>query len=234
MYHKAYQLVPYAALIFDIAEAQRLAGRIDPALSDYKRYLSEAPSGAQSKDAHDRIAELEARKLEESRKAEDDRKAAARKAEDDRKAAAAKQAEDDRARAAAAASWPSSAPSAAAQDTGAPEIAAPAGRNLRIAGIATGAAGVVGVGIGIGFAVHSSTLNRRAMAETTFDKRTDDAGHTANAIGYVGTIGGTAMVVAGAVLYWSGYAQGRSAERVTVAPVVTDRLAGVAIAGAWR
>ncbi|HEX3478526.1 MAG TPA: hypothetical protein VHT91_26070, partial [Kofleriaceae bacterium] len=32
-YQKAYQLVPHPTLIFDIAEAQRLAGRVDLALS---------------------------------------------------------------------------------------------------------------------------------------------------------------------------------------------------------
>jgi hypothetical protein len=100
--------------------------------------------------------------------------------------------------------------------------------------MATGAGGVVGVVIGIGFAVHSSTLNRRASAEMTFDRGTDSAGHTANAIAYVGTIGGAALVAAGAAMYWWGHAQGRSAEQVSIAPVVADRLAGLAIAGTWR
>lgn len=249
-YQKAYQLVQHPTLIFDIAEAQLLAGRVDLALSLYRRYLSEAPTGPQAQDARDRIAEIEARKAEdarkveearraeedrkavEARKAEEDRRAAARKAEDDRKAAEAKKADDDRARAAAAAAPPP--PPAARGDTGAQEAAAPPGRNLQIAGIATGAGGLVGVVIGVGFAVHSRTLNGEAMGETTFDPGKDAAGHRANTIAYVGTIGGTVLVAAGAALYWWGYTQGRSGERVSIAPVVSDRLAGLAIAGTWR
>jgi hypothetical protein len=88
--------------------------------------------------------------------------------------------------------------------------------------------------LGIGFAVHSSTLNRRAMAEARYDPGTNSAGHTANAIAYVGTIGGAALVAAGAAMYWLGYTQGQSAERMSIAPVVSDRLAGLAIAGTWQ
>ena len=39
---------------------------------------------------------------------------------------------------------------------------------------------------------------------------------------------------AGAALYWWGYTQGRSAERVSIAPVVSDRLAGLVVTGTWR
>jgi hypothetical protein len=67
-----------------------------------------------------------------------------------------------------------------------------------------------------------------------FDPDTDAAGHRANTIAYVGSIGGTVLVAAGAALYWWGYTEGRSAERVSVAPVVSDRLAGLVVAGTWR
>lgn len=260
-YQKAYQLVPHPTLIFNIAEAQRLAGRIDQALSEYKRYLSAAPNGPQVQDARDRIAEIDAKRAEDARKAEEarkaaqarkaeedrkvaerkaeeERKAAVRKAEDDRKAAEARKAEETRqARESATAGSPSGASGAAPpQDTGSPEAAAPPGRNLQIAGIATGAGGVVGVAIGIGFAIHSSTLNDRVSNKPgmTFDPDTDAAGHRANTIAYVGGIGGTVLVAAGAALYWWGYTQGRSTERVSLAPIVSDRLAGLVIAGTWR
>jgi hypothetical protein len=113
---------------------------------------------------------------------------------------------------------------------------APVGNSLRIAGIATGAGGVVSVVIGIGFAVHSRTLNDRVSNKPgmTFDPDTDAAGHRANTIAYVGTIGGTALVAAGAALYWWGYTQDRSPDRVSIAPVVSDRLAGLVVAGTWR
>jgi tetratricopeptide (TPR) repeat protein len=86
-YQKAYSLVPHPTLTFDMAEAHLLAGRIDQALTLYKRYLSDAPNGPLAKDAHDRIAEIDASKAEETRKAEDERKVAkARKAEEARSA----------------------------------------------------------------------------------------------------------------------------------------------------
>jgi len=234
-YQKAYQLLPHPTLIFDIAEAQRLAGRIEQALSLYKRYLSDAPAGPLAQDARDRIAGIEAGKAEEARKVEE-----ARKAEEERRAAEAREAVEagqERERAAAAAAAPSGPPGAAPPlDTGAPEAAAPPGRNLRIAGIATGAGGVVGVAIGIGFAIHSRTLNDQVSNKPgmKFDPDTDAAGHRANTIAYVGTIGGTVLVAAGAALYWWAYTQGRSAERVSIAPVVSDRLAGLVVAGTWR
>jgi tetratricopeptide (TPR) repeat protein len=252
-YQKAYQLVPHPTLIFDIAEAQRLAGRIEPALSLYKRYLSDAPSGPLAQDARDRIAGIEAGKVEEARKVEDARKAEearkvedARKTEDDRRAAEAHKAEEartaeqarqDRERAAAAATAPSGPTGASPHlDTGAPDAPAPSGRGLRIAGIATGTVGLVNLAIGIGFAVHSRTLNDRVSNRPgmTFDPDTDAAGHRANVLAYVGSIGGTVLIAMGAVQYWWGYTQGRSAERVSIAPVVSDRLAGLVVAGTWR
>lgn len=245
-YQKAYQLVPHPTLIFNIAEANRLAGRLDAALTLYRRYLSEAPAGPLASDARDRIAEIEARKAEEAhkvedaKKAEDERRAAARKAEDERKAAEAREVAEsaqERERAAAAAAAPSEAPGATPSlETSGTVSSGPPGRNLRLAGLATGAGGLVGVVVGIGFAVHSRTLNNRVSNKpgVMFDQDTDDAGRRANAIAYVGTIGGTVLVAAGAALYWWGYTQGRSAERVSVAPVVSDRLAGLVVTGTWR
>jgi len=62
MYSKAYQLVPHPLLIFNMAQAHRLAGHIDQALTLYARYLSEDPHGAQAQTARELVAELRARK----------------------------------------------------------------------------------------------------------------------------------------------------------------------------
>src|ERR1041384_2466762 len=45
-YQKAYALVPHPVLLFDMAQAQRLAGRIEQALALYARYLDADPNGA--------------------------------------------------------------------------------------------------------------------------------------------------------------------------------------------
>jgi tetratricopeptide (TPR) repeat protein len=60
-YLKAYQLVPHPALLFNMAQAHRLAGHIDQALSLYKQYLSEDPSSAQARTARALVSEIEAR-----------------------------------------------------------------------------------------------------------------------------------------------------------------------------
>src|SRR6185369_136753 len=61
-YSKAYQLVPHPLLIFNMAQAHRLAGRTEKALTLYAKYLSEDPNGAQAQMARDLVAEIEARK----------------------------------------------------------------------------------------------------------------------------------------------------------------------------
>ena len=251
LYEKAYALVPHPTLAFDMAEAHLLAGRIDQALTLYKRYLSDAPKGPLAQDARDRIAEIEAGKAAE-RKAEEERKAAERKAEDERKAAEARKAEEARRveearkaaeaarvareRPAAEASSPSGAPGATPpQDTGSPEVASPPGRSQRIAGIAIGAGGVVGVAIGIGFGIHARTLsNDLSKPRAMYDPSKIDAGHRANTIAIVGMAGGAALAAAGAALYWWGYTHGQSTERVSLAPIMSDQLAGLAVAGTWR
>src|SRR6185369_17896049 len=43
-YSKAYQLVPHPVLLFNMAQAHRLAGRIEKALALYAKYLEEDPN----------------------------------------------------------------------------------------------------------------------------------------------------------------------------------------------
>lgn len=234
LYEKAYALVPHPTLAFDMAEAHLLAGRTDQALTLYKRYLSDAPNGPLAQDARDRIAEIEGSKAAEARKAEEERQAAERKAEDERKAAEA--ARVARERSTAPAGSPSGAPGTTPpQDTGSLETASRPGRSQRIAGIAIGAGGVVGVVIGIGFGLHAHTLsNDLSKPHAMYDPSKIDAGHRANAIAIVGMAGGTALAAAGAALYWWGYTHGPSAERVSLSPIVSDGLAGLVVAGTWR
>ncbi|HMG22593.1 MAG TPA: tetratricopeptide repeat protein [Kofleriaceae bacterium] len=263
-YSRAYRLRQHPTLIFNMAEAHRLAGRTDQAVALYKRYLAEAPRGPLAADARDRIAAIDAqkakdaRKIEEARRAEDDRKAAAaRKAEDERQAtirkaeedrqAAARKAADDAGRAeqartereAAAVATPAAAPGATPlHDTGASLPAEAPGRSLRIAGLAAAAGGVVGVAVGVGFAIHGRTLSdelsKSGAMGGQFDPAKVRAGDRANTIAILGIAGGTALVAGGAALYWYGYTQGRSSERVSLAPLISDRVAGLVIAGRWR
>src|SRR6201994_431726 len=59
MFSKAYQLAPHPVLIFNTAQAHRLAGHKDRALAMYRNYLELAPDGDQAQTARDFIAELD-------------------------------------------------------------------------------------------------------------------------------------------------------------------------------
>jgi tetratricopeptide (TPR) repeat protein len=60
LYKKAYELVPHPVLLFDMAQAHRLAGRSEQALALYRKYLKAAPNGREAPTARELIAELEA------------------------------------------------------------------------------------------------------------------------------------------------------------------------------
>lgn len=60
LYEKAYELVPRPVLVFDMAQAHRLAGRAEKALKLYRRFLKEAPRDPQASLARELVAELEA------------------------------------------------------------------------------------------------------------------------------------------------------------------------------
>src|SRR5689334_7792731 len=103
LYQKAYEQVAHPTLIFDMAQAHRLAGREAEALRLYRKYLSEAATGPHAQEARDRIADIEAARTAAARKAvaqqraEEEREAAqARKADAERKAAEARNADEER------------------------------------------------------------------------------------------------------------------------------------------
>jgi Tetratricopeptide repeat len=68
-YNKANELLPHPVLLFNIAQAHRLAGRVDQAVEFYQKFLSTNPTGTEAKIAHDLLAELAKRKAEQARKA---------------------------------------------------------------------------------------------------------------------------------------------------------------------
>lgn len=60
-YTKAYDLVPHPALLFNLGQAHRLAGRIDQAADFYRRYLAAEPAGSEAGVARTVLADLTAR-----------------------------------------------------------------------------------------------------------------------------------------------------------------------------
>jgi hypothetical protein len=89
--------------------------------------------------------------------------------------------------------------------------------------------------IGVGFGLHARTLSSDlSKPHAMYDPSKIDAGHRANTIAIAGMAGGTALAAAGAALYWWGYTHGQSTERVSLAPILSDGLAGWVVTGTWR
>jgi hypothetical protein len=113
-----------------------------------------------------------------------------------------------------------------------PELARP-GRPQRIAGLATGAGGAVALAIGIGFGLHARSLSDDLSRDgAVYDPARVRAGDRTNAIAIVGMAGGSALIAAGAALYWWGYTQGRADERVSLAPMLSQHTVGLGLSGA--
>lgn len=107
------------------------------------------------------------------------------------------------------------------------------GRTLRLFGVGAGALGAVSLAAGIGFALHARALvDELSRPGATYDAAKIDAGNTANRIALVGFVTGGALVAVGVTLYWRGAAEGKRGKRVTLAPIVSDRFAGLVVSGA--
>jgi len=247
-YGKAYELVPHPVLLFNMAQANRLAGRTVKAIELYRKYLEADPNGPQSKVAKDFIAEYEAqlaaeeakrkdeaaqreaaikadhdRKVEEARQLDEARKAeAARKQDEMRKAEEARNADAARKQ---------EAEGQQAEATPTKDDVVDPGRNLRITGIALGAGGVAAIGVGVLFGLHARTLsNALSQPGAVYDPQKVSDGQAANRNMIISTVIGGALIAGGAVTYVIGMKQ-QSADHVAVVPIVFDKGGGIALGG---
>ncbi|HTJ41765.1 MAG TPA: hypothetical protein VL463_06695 [Kofleriaceae bacterium] len=214
-YLAAYELFEDPEFFFDTAEVYKLAGDEPNALTYYEKYLELDPTGrgaAAAKAAADELRRSIAAKQDAARKAADE--AAAKKAADD---AAAKKAADDAA--------------ALKKQQDEQQVVAPVpspsspGKGLRVAGLATGAVGVVSLGVGIAFGAKASSISDELSKADTFDQARYQEGKDANRNMYVFTGVGAAALVAGGVLYYLGShatADGE-APAVTFAPMIDSQ-----------
>jgi len=201
-YLAAYELFAEPAFYYDAAEVYRLAGDDQDALTYYTKYLELDPGGRGSAAARTAIDEL--------------RRSIAAKDE------AARRAADDDAKRKAAAATPVAAPgtTAAATPTTPADTAAhdaAAGRNLRIAGLASGGVGVVAIGVGIAFGLKARSISNEAAHWDTFQPQRDADGKAANRDMYIFAGVGAAGLVAGGVLYYLGMRADRPADAGGVA-----------------
>jgi tetratricopeptide (TPR) repeat protein len=234
LYQKAYALVPHPVLLFDIAQAHRLAGRVDNAITFYKRYLDADPNGPQASTAHDILAEIAAKRAAEAKQKEDERNAEeARKADEARKAQAARDAEAKRkADEALAKQQAVNAAKPEQPDTGEPPAAAHPGRTQRIGGIVLGGAGVVASGLAIYFGLHARSISDDlSQPGAMYDPSRVHDGESAESTAIGLGIAGAALIVGGGVVYMLGYrSQHAAQEHVSVR--LRPGFAGLAFTGA--
>ena len=160
LYRKAYDLVPHPLLLFNMAQATRLAGRAIAARDLYLRYLDVEPQGVQARAAREILVALEGQieaeeaeeaKTAEARRAEQARQAEERKAEDARRAEEEQLAEDGARRA--------EEKKAANARRAAGDSSNNRGKSLRLAGMIGGGAGVVGLGVGVVFHLRARSIS---------------------------------------------------------------------------
>jgi len=230
-YLAAYELFEEPAFFYDTAEVYRLAGDEKNALVYYTKYLELAPGGQAAPAAHtaaDQLRRSIAAKEDAARRAADDE--ARRKAADDAKRKTAQQASPAPAQAAT-----HNADDADRPVAGAGSAAIAPGRGMRIAGMATGGAGVVALGIGVAFGLKAQSLSNEASRWSTFDQKRYDQGKAAERNMFVFTGIGAAALVTGGVLYYLGHRAGQSAEAsaVTIAPGIASSQATLTVAGSF-
>lgn len=238
---KAYELVPHPVLLFNMAQANRLAGRLVPAITLYQQYVAAEPKGAQAKIAREFITALGAQvAAEQARVAEE----AKRKAEAEQAAAAAAAAEaaaaeqrraDERQRAEEARRAEAAAAEARAVEQRAEADRRARGRGLRVGGLVAAGAGIAGLGAGAYFGLRARALSDDLSTPGhVYDPDDDAAGKSAETTMIIATAAGGALLVGGTVLYLVGRARGRAGD-TRLAPVVapTDGGAALGLGGAW-
>jgi tetratricopeptide (TPR) repeat protein len=220
-YLAAYELFEDPEFFFDIGEIYRLAGDEPGALTYYQKYLTLDPNGrgapaartavddlrrsiAAKQDAARRTPDEDATKraADDAAKRTPDEGAAKRAAEEEPKHKVAQEprrkADEGAANHAANAAAPTN-PSPA----GAPSV--PGGRGLRIAGLAAGGAGVIALGVGVGFGLRAKGISDETSRWDRFDQARYDQGKAAERNMLILTGIGAAGLVAGSVLYYLGH-----------------------------
>ncbi len=223
LYKQAFGLIPHPILLFNIAQAHRLAGRPDKAVPFYERYLERDPSGPESGPARAALADIKA--------------AATARSGETRPGETGEPGEPG-----APPPVKRDVPPAAVEPTPAPmpapEPDAPhrtdtvtrPGRTLRLTGLALGGAGLASAAVGLYFTtrvLHWEAEAEREGAPFTNAKSKGEAAQLRGDIAY-GLAG--ALVIGGAVTYWLGHRKDQEA-RTAWAPVLGAGYAGIALSG---
>lgn len=206
-YKLAYEADPRPEMLFNIAQAYRLAKQKEQAIEYFKQYLAKQPSGAGADEARRHVVTLQ-KELDEE--------------------AAAKQAPPPTVLPPPAME-PNGKPALVETTTTVDHRLTPfdRGRGMRIAGISFAAAGVVALGIGVKFAFDAKSAADDITNNTdgwgTDDESTFDDGEAANRNMQIMYGVSGALLVTGVVLYYFGHKRRES----QVLTYVTAQGAGV-------
>jgi tetratricopeptide (TPR) repeat protein len=224
LYGKAYDLIPEPVLLFNIAQAHRLAGHGAEALEFYEQFLVESPGGPQAKIAAEFVEELhdkvEAAQDEQRRRDEEARQQAADAAAEKQKRETASVDDPDET-------------GAPEEPDEAPEAPRSPGRGLRITGMVTGAAGVLGLGAAVVFGLRAkSASDDLSEPGAEFDPDLVAQGESDERVSIIAGIAGGALLVTGIALTYLGYQQ-KSDTRSRMSLVVTPDQVGVTASLRW-
>ncbi len=230
LYLRAFRLFPHAAFVFNAAQMHRLSGETGPAIAAYERYLEIDPEGAKAAEARTFITQLRRGQAAPARADQDEEADADGEAgedgdeaadedgdeaadEDGDEAAGEDAAGEDGEAAAddalAAVDADAGAASREFDDFDAEDEPVRTGRSLRIAGLATAAAGVIGFGVGIKYGLDAQSIAddlSQPRSMWGFEERElyeDGESAERTALIFMG-IGGAALVTGG-VLYLVGH-----------------------------
>ena len=214
LYQKAFDLTGHPLMLFNMAQAHRLAGRLDKALELYDRYLQRDPNGAEAPAASAALADLKAAGVTPPPAPEP----VTTKPE---------------------ATPP---PDEAASAFRAPEPEEPVrvdttvspGRGLRLTGMVLGGAGLVSLAAGVYFTTRVLHWEDEAAKEGPPFTNAKEKGEAAQLRGDIAYGLAGALVIGGAVTYWLGHKKGREAPTTAWTPVVGPGFAGFALSGSLR
>lgn len=228
LFRQAHELIPHPELMFNMAQAHRLAGRPDKAVPLYERYLQREPDGRQAGPARAALADIKAAgaprpggatPTEPGEPGPTTPAQTERELPADGAAAERRQTELDGVR-----------------DRGASESARP-GQGLRTTGVVLGGLGLVSAGVGVYFTTQVLAAEDDAAAIAQGGGSLDEVkqrGEAAQRNGDIAYALGGALIIGGAVTYYLGYRKDRDVPAAALAPIVRPDFAGVAIAGRWR
>jgi tetratricopeptide (TPR) repeat protein len=211
-YEAAYQAKEDPALLFNIAQAYRLAGMYDDAIASYRAYLRHVPHSPNRTEVVARIQEMQDLAAAQRKQQEMPPEGTLTPPETPPREPAPHEAEPAR-------------PTPPSRE---PDAELHRGRTLKLAGIGLFAGGLVAIGVGAAFAVLAKQASDQVSSAQVFDPSVESRGKTDQAVGIALLSVGGAAIAAGVATWLVGrHVQHRSSF------VLLPSLGGALAEGTW-